>query len=634
MNHAGSIKKFYFNLSVPHHIQLITVAFPLKCFILPNNLMEFMKKINRSTFLKQTFGLGSALYLMPTLGFSLPEKPRYSGQGQLWQDMVKANDQHIQQLLEKGDEANKHGGRSFGYNFAMLASAYCCADARFYEDPRVITLLDYTADKLIENQRPDGTINAGNLESPPDTAFIMEPLCAGVFILSQQSDAKLDGVKAKIKGFVLKTGEALVVGGIHTPNHRWVVCHALARINQLYPDPKYVERIDEWLSEGIYMDQDGHYPERSMNYSDVENNAFIAMGRLLDRPELYAAPRKSLEMTYYYMEPNGDLVTTDSRRQDQYSHRSIVVQYLHYRYLANYDQNGRFAKICQLIEGFPGFDRIVVEEALFHFMEDEQLRKELPVGEAVPVNFEKLFTTSSLARIRRENTTATIFGGVDWPLIIASGRSVSPNFFSYRKGKAILWYMRMSSSFFSMGHFRSHGLTKEDGKYMLYQKLEAPYYQPLPKALRKEDGDYELTPSVDGRFWSKMAFDKRPVSNVKTLESRVTIEESNGTVELLIDVSGLEGVKVTVEMCFDQGGRLKGVDKATQGEDNFFLADGQGVYEKDGDQITFGPGSKAHERISRLDGEQYSVHFGSLRTAGNHVYITGITPFTHKLTFQ
>ncbi|MDN3670376.1 hypothetical protein QWY93_13730 [Echinicola jeungdonensis] len=593
-----------------------------------------MKNISRNTFLKQSMGIGASLFLMPTLSFPGFSRPVGMEKSELWNRMVKANDEHVQALMDHGDAANKHRGRSFGYNFAMLASAYCCPDSQFYESTKVVDLLDYTTDKLIENQRPDGTINAGNLESPPDTAFIMEPLCAGVYILSQNKNNELSPVKSKIKKFVLKTGEALVVGGVHTPNHRWVVCHALARINQLYPDKKYVNRIDEWLSEGIYMDKDGHYPERSMNYSDVENNAFIAMGRLLDRPKLFEAPRKSLEMTYYYMEPNGDLVTTDSRRQDQYSHRSIVVQYLHYRFLAIHDENGEFANIVKQIEGFPGFDKIVVEEALFHFMENETLQKDLPAIEKVPTNFEKVFETSGLARIRRGDTTATIFGGVDWPLIIASGRSVSPNFFSYRNGSAILWYMRMSSNFFNMGHFRSEGLQKDGEKYVLYQKLEAPYYQPLPKHLQNEEGDYELTPSVDGRFWSKMAFDKRPVSNVKTLESKVTLTENKGKVDLLFDVSGLEGVEVTIEMCFDKEGQLKGVEEAKKGEDNYYLTQGKGAFERDGDKITFGPGVKSHEKIHRLDGEKYSVHFGSLRTEGNHVYITGITPFTHQITFE
>ncbi|WP_200978402.1 hypothetical protein [Echinicola sp. 20G] len=592
-----------------------------------------MKKISRNTFIKQSIGLGGAMYLMPFLGYPHNKNKSFREADELWQHMVTANDRHIKALIDKGDEANRHGGRSYGYNFAMLASGYCCDDSKFFESDKVVDLLNDATDKLIESQRPDGTINAGNLESPPDTAFIMEPLCAGVFILNQHDSTALSGVKERIKEFLLKTGEALTVGGIHTPNHRWVVCHALARINQLYPDAKYVNRIDEWLSEGIYMDEDGHYPERSMNYSDVENNAFITLGRLLNRPALFEAPRKSLQMTYYYMEPNGDLVTTDSRRQDQYSHRSIVVQYLHYRFLAIHDADGKFASIVKMIEGFPGFENIVVEEALFHFMEDETLRQPLPQLEPVSTNYEKLFKTSSLARIRREDTTLTVFGGVDWPLIIASGRSVSPNFFSYRKGNAILWYMRMSASFFSMGHFRSEGLKKEGNKYILYQKLQAPYYQPLPDQLKNKDGDYELTPSVDGRFWSKMAFDKRPVSNVKTLESKVTLEEINGKAELLFEVSGLEGVAVTIELCFDENGSLKGVEEANSEED-YFLASGKGVFEQGEDKITFGPGVKKHERIRRLDGEKYSVHFGSLRTQGNHVYLTGVTPFTHKLTFE
>jgi hypothetical protein len=339
-------------------------------------------------------------------------------------------------------------------------------------------------------------------------------------------------------------------------------------------------------------------------------------------------------MTYFYMEPNGDLVTFDSRRQDQYSARSIVVQYLHYRFLAIHDQDGLFASIVSMIEDFPGFDRIIIQEALFYFMENELLQKKLPEPKPVPTNFEKFFKTSSLVRIRREDTTVTIFGGVDWPLIIASGRSVSPIFFGFRKGNAVLKYMRMSASFFSMGYFRSEGLWQEENKYVLYQKLEAPYYQPLPDKFKNEEGDYELTPSVDGRFWSKMAFDKRPVSNVKTLETKVSITEEGGKAALFFEVNGLEGVAVTIEMCFDESGKLSGVSPASAGNDNYFLQDGFGTFEMGGDKITFGPGKKEHERISRLEGEQYSVHFGSLRTAGNHVYLTGLTPLTHRITFE
>jgi len=596
-----------------------------------------MKKITRQTFIKQTIGLTSAIALFPLFsanGFVHSNFSQGESIDRLLNRLVKANDEHVTEIIEKGDRANRHGGRSNGYNFAKVSAAYCNSNSEYFENKKLIPVLERLTRQLIATQRPDGTINAGNLESPPDTAFIMEPLCAGVSILQENSSKDLLNVKSEIKKFILKTAEALIVGGVHTPNHRWVVCDALARINDLYPDSRYVDRIDQWLSEGIYMDEDGHYPERSMNYSDVENGAFITLARLLNRPELYAAPRKSLEMTYYYMEPNGDLVTVDSRRQDQYSHRSIVGQYLHYRYLAINDKDGTFAAITRMIENFPGFEEIIVNEALFYFMETAELKKELPQSTPPPTNFEKVFSTSSLVRIRRDDTTATIFGGVDWPLIIASGRSVSPNFFSYRKGAAILKHMRMSSNFFSMGHFRSEGLTVENGEYILYKKLEAPYYQPLAQELKNPEGDYKLTPSIDGRFWSKMSFEDRPVSNVKTLESKVAIKENNGEVSLDFSVTGLDGVEVTIELNFEEGGDLQGTTKAENDSENHYLAEGFGTFKVGRDSIQFGPGIKKHQRISRLDGEMYSTHFGTLRVEGTHVYMTGITPFNHTITLK
>lgn len=185
-----------------------------------------------------------------------------------------------------------------------------------------------------------------------------------------------------------------------------------------------------------------------------------------------------------------------------------------------------------------------------------------------------------------------------------------------------------------VGFFRSQGLRQEGSTYILYQKLEAPYYQPLPEELRNKEGDYALTPSIDGRFWSKMAFDQRSVSNVKSLESKISIKEDSGKVQLLFEVNGLEGVEVTIELCFGEEGTLAGTMPSSTGEDNYFLPTGNGSFEGGGDKIHFGPGIKQHERIGRLDGEQYSVHFGTLRTKGKHVYLTGVTPFVHTLTFE
>ncbi len=609
-----------------------------------------MKNINRNEFLKTSMKAG-AFVALAQFGSPLLSFAQAGENGDIdtafMNSLIAANDVRVGTILQAGRVG---AGRALGQDFSFIASAFVSPGSKYYHDAKVVDHLQKLTSTLLEHQSEDGTLNAGNLESPPDTAFLMESLTCGAYALQKDNSPAMKDINAQIKKFSQKVGEALITGGVHTPNHRWVVCQVLARLNELYPDKRYLNRIEEWLGEGIFQDKDGHYPERSQNYADVENNSMITLGRLLNRPAMFDYARKNLDMTYYYMDPNGELTVNDSRRQDQWSSKNIMAFYLHYRYLAIKQNNGMFAGVAKFIETLPGFDKEILNNRIYDFIENPVLQQPLPTATELPVNFEKLFTTSSLLRIRRNDTTVTLFGGCDLPTIIASGRSNSPNFFAYRKGKAILKYMRLSSSFFSMGYFYSDGMKKDGNKYVLYRKLSAPYYQPLPKDKRKKDGDYKLSPSIDDRFWNKMDFSNRPVSNVKSLESKVTLTENNGAVQLDFEVTGTEGVSVTIELCFNEGGKLTGVTTApenqnaspydsgygrnagnTPGEPNSFLTTGEGSYEFGNDKITFGPGTGSVRAVRGLEGERYSTHFGSLRTKGMYVYLTGNTPFKHTL---
>ena len=484
-----------------------------------------MNKITRNSFLKQTFRLSGLAMLRP-LDMFLSDTPvntvrEGERDDELLKDLIAANDSQVDKLLQS-DYSHQRLTRRIGHEFATLCASYSLPDSRHYNSVQVVTTLEKTTELLLNAQAADGTVNIGNLESPPDTAFLLELLTAGNFLLAEKNSAELEKVSNNIKKFLVKAGDALSTGGVHTPNHRWVICAALARLNVIYPNEKYVRRIEDWLGEGIFIDADGQFPERSRIYSYVEDESLITIGRLLNKSELFVPVGKNLQMTYYYMEPNGDLVTTDSRRQDQYMSKSIVSYYLLYRYMAIKENNGRFASIARLIETMKGFQEEIINTSLFHFLENRELQKKLPAGDTLPLSYEKIFTTTHLLRIRRGPTSITLFGGVDWPVIIASGRSNSPNFFSYRKGDAVLQYMRLSSNFFSMGYFYSEGLREDGNKYILNKKLEVPYYQPMEKNRRNPRGDYKLSLSTDGRFWNKMDFQNRPVSNVKTLETTVT----------------------------------------------------------------------------------------------------------------
>jgi hypothetical protein len=591
-----------------------------------------MNKLNRNNFLKLT--AGTALFT----AFNKLAAQADAGIGfsnftdeELMRQLNQANDMQVSLLLESVKPGNLKFGRKTAYDFSVLTAGYCSQGSTYYHDVILISKLDLLIKFLLQSQTSDGTVNIGNLESPPDTAFLVEILGAAASILMEDNHPDTFSVRSLLKEMLQKAGNALVTGGVHTPNHRWVICAALAQLHAVYPNKKYTERIENWLDEGVYNNSDGYYPERSGTYSMVENAAMIAMARFLNKPQLLNHVRKNLLLFYYHIEPDGELASMDSRRQDQYVPRKSNIFYLQYRYLAILDNNKLFAAIAKDMEGENDYQEIILDRSLFYFLENKTLQKQLPPYTYLP-DYEKLIPSSHLLRIRRNTITTSFFGGVDWPLIIASGRSCSPNFFTYRKGDAILKYLRLSSAFFSMGYFYSDGLKKTGDSYVLRKKLSVPYYQPLPKDKRNKTGDYKLSPSIDNRFWNKMDFSNRPVSNVKTLDTTITFTEKNGTIELLFDIKGMKDVPVTIELCFKEGGALN-IGTADE-KGNYFLDAGIAEYKSGKDIIQFGPGAVAHKNITDLEGERYSTHFGTLRTEGIHVYITGKTPFHHTIFFK
>lgn len=586
-----------------------------------------MQNITRQKFLKQCLGIGTLLTFSPNFAWSAENDDHF------FEKVVKANNQEVEKLLKALEPDITDIRRRLGFDFANLSAALAEPTSSFYQKDSLVPYMSKILHFLIKYQKTDGTLDLGNLASPPDTAFILEPLCVADSILRKLTMPSLSEVKGLLKDFILKSGEAMRTGGVHTPNHRWVISAALARINDLYPDKKYVKRIDEWLSENIFMDADGHYLERSMIYGEVTDNCLITMARLLKRPKLYDYVRKNLNMTYFYIEPNGEIVTNDSRRQDQFIGMAVLPFYLDYRHMALHDNNATFAAISKQIEATKGFEEKTMPDMLAFFVEDPELRKVLPEPAKLNTNFEQFFKTTNLVRIRREDTTLTIFGGTDKPTIIGSGRSTSPNFFSFRKGEAILKYMRFSTDFFSTGYFRSDEVKKEGKKYILSQRIEAPYYQPLPEKFKRADGNYKHSPSTDGRFWNKMDFQNRLQSNIKSIETIIAIEEKNGSAELNFQVKGAENVKVTIEFCFKEGGQFIGL-KQLDALNNYTLENGIGEYQFGKDSIKFGEGTFKHNKLRGLEGEMYTSHFGSLRTDGMHVFLTGITPFEHKITLS
>jgi hypothetical protein len=550
-----------------------------------------------------------------TLGRRVPDAgahPAPDEDADIYLRLVRANDARIPALFARqggastgpwpGAVRDDYGVPSPGGTAGLvgaLVSAIAAPESRFAASGELGERVSSAAKALLALQHADGTIDlpTTNFHSPPDTAFALEPVCAALAVV-RLTEARVPAEAiASLERFARAAGESLLVGGVHTPNHRWVVCAALARLDTLFPDRRYVSRIDEWLAEGIDIDADGQFSERSTSvYSPTCDRALLTVSRLLDRPALLDPVRRNLEMTLFYLHADGDVATEASRRQDQYRRGSPAGYHLPYRFMALKDGNGRFAAAARLVEAKEG-DALAGN--LLAFLEDPSLRRALPASAPLPDDFARPFPGSDLVRIRRGPVSATVLGS-------------NPCILSFHKGGAALEAVRLASAFFGKGQFQAERLEIVDGGYVLTQSLTGPYFQPLAADARHPDG--RVDPSDR---------DKRRQSEVQRLVSRVVVRESAGTFAIDVDVSGTARVPLAIELGFRKGGEVAGVTPVEGTKDAFLLREGTGEYRAGGDMIRFGPGV-VHHTWTDLRGALPKLDALS-------VYLTGFTPFRTTL---
>jgi hypothetical protein len=540
--------------------------------------------------------------------------------------------------------------RALAQSALRLVSAYVNARGENHHAAALLGPLGALLDALVDRQNPSGLYDIGNLDSPPDTSFVISDLGIGYELLRQDDQPATAAARRTYAGIMRRSARSLAEGGVHTPNHRWEICKALAHLNHLWPSRALRARINDWLGEGIDQDREGEYSERSPNYAaEVTNRSLLTIARLADKPRLLDNVGRNLALTLFRIEPNGEVETVQSRRQDQTGIQDVWKYLTHYRELALRDDDTRFAAVAEQI-----LDRVAADPGTFatpgysvgEFLAEAlaypDLTAVLPGPAAAPTRYTRFSKGSQLVRIRRGDTTASIFGGTDWhnrrqdsaghtttTREIASGLSTNPTFFRLRRGAAILDSVRMSPRFFSTGHFRSNGVSAERDGWQLHDRVRVPYHLPLPRRYREDDGQYAL--GSEGRFYAKMDFPHR-AKQYRVLETTITIEElEDEAFDLDFVVDGPD-TSLTIELCFRSGGMLTGVVPAS-GEDNFELVEGEGRYRVGEDTITFGPGNGTGIRqpVAMDPGEKYTYLGGNLVPPGQRVYITGLIPFRYTL---
>ncbi|MEU1936470.1 hypothetical protein ACH49O_24695 [Streptomyces coeruleorubidus] len=521
--------------------------------------------------------------------------------------------------------------RALACRVKTLVAAYRSPDSALHGSRQAVAATMTHLGALRAAQTTTGLFAGGdNVQSPPDSAFTVNDVC-DAHVLAAGAGPELRGVTAALAEIAGAACESLLTGGVHTPNHRWELCAALTRLHRSFPDDRLLRRVEEWLAEGVDIDAEGLYSERSANYAaHVSNPSLLLLADVLGRGDLLDAVERNLATTLDLIRPDGTVETVHSRRQDQHDPFPLAPYLPHYRLLAIRTGRGDFSRAARQAAADGIDDPGLLAETLL----TPELCRVLPAPAAQALPRDRYLTTAGLA-VRASATAHTVvYGGSDVPehRRIRSGLACNPTFLRLFAGDAVLDAVRLSRGFFDLGPFRAADMRQlADSRYRLTETLSAAYYQPLPPDRRREDGAYRM--ADEGRFSAAMAFPDRPGDEVSHT-TRVEVDLRENGADLRIDISGPRA-PWALELTFRPGGVPEGA--APIGDGRWCLTAGPMTYRVGDDEIRIEADVESGEPLAGPDrsdvlrydpGQDYTVVGGTDATTGNRVYVGGHGPHT------
>ncbi|MGY1495516.1 hypothetical protein ACW4TU_02525 [Streptomyces sp. QTS52] len=521
--------------------------------------------------------------------------------------------------------------RDLARRVKTLVAAYRSPDSALHGNGQAVAAATTHLRALRAAQTTTGLFAGGdNVQSPPDSAFTVNDVC-DAHVLAAGAGPELRDVTAALAEIAGAASGSLLTGGVHTPNHRWELCAALARLHRSFPDDRLLDRVEEWLAEGVDIDTEGLYSERSAVYASlVTNPSLLLLAEVLGRTDLLDAVERNLATTLDLIRPDGMVETVHSRRQDQRLSFPLWPYLPHYRLLAIRTGRGDFARAARLAAA----DGIDDPDMLAQTLLTPDLCRTLPAPDAEKLPRDRYLPTARLAAHASATAHTVVYGGSDVPehRRIRSGLACNPTFLRLFAGDAVLDAVRLSRGFFDLGPFRAADMEQlADSRYRLTQTLTTAYYQPLPKDRRRDDGAYRLVD--EGRFSAAMAFPDRPQDEVSHT-TRVEVDLREDGADLRIDISG-PPVPWALELTFRPGGEPQGA--VPLGDGSWCLTTEPLTYRVGDDEIRVEAAVETGEPLAGPDrsdvlrydpGQDYTVVGGTDATTGNRVYLGGLGPHT------
>lgn len=304
------------------------------------------------------------------------------------------------------DATGWYCGRHAAYTLARLMAARLWAEELAIDAGCLDAACVRTLAFLGRRQAADGSLDLGGMYSSNEVGFPLTGLALAWRRYEAGGIAPGPRYLDDLLAFCVRGGEALLAGSALTANHRWAAVSApLAALNLIRPDSRYLNAIETLLSHGLDLNADGCWEhERSPNYNIVASQGVLALADTLGRGELLAPLVNHGEFVLHSLQPDGEMDSTISHRQDRAQAGCAAISYGVARRLALIADDGRFTALAeQAWAAHPEPERELVPLPL----QLDAQPGSMPAPKPLPVHYEVFFHKTGQARIRTPRTAVS-----------------------------------------------------------------------------------------------------------------------------------------------------------------------------------------------------------------------------------
>ena len=474
--------------------------------------------------------------------------------------------------------------RNAAFMVSRLILAYTLSESTYSGDPGILSVICQTLDYLRRNRRASGCFDliTCNFDTAPDTAFAINQLMDVYEIIAGETKPEMEEIRSRLRELIERAGEGIVSGGFHTPNHRWAISAALKEAARICSRPDFDRCAGRYLGEGLDINADGEFAERSAGtYNVVNDEQMLRLYLLTQDPHYLNAARSNLTMMLHYFEPDGSIFTLNSTRQD-FGHKIYPAGYFVLYLLTGYlSHDPAFAAWANQMEQFCRRAGIVPYGLpwLIRFPDLLTYARDVQPDLVQLEQYSRLYPDSGIARWRRGRMTCTVL-------------CRRPDFLHVmHEGMALT--LAIYSNVCEKRNFTAETIAMTEKGCRLSCRMDSWYYLPF-------DGD-----GPDTRDWWAMDNANRRRRQIRdSLTTDIEVEIAEDSILLHLHWSGLEGVPIRLEFGFTPG-HVRGSQFLMEGEAGRTLTLTGGsleVTDDAGGRLTLDSAFGGHNLASRMGG--------------------------------